>query len=183
MNSFYNERELQDIGFASFGENVLVSKKASIYGAENMIIGNNVRIDDFCILSGKIVIGNYVHVAAYCGLFGGNAGIYLEDFSGVSSKNSIYAASDDYSGGFLTNPTVPQELRNVKEERVLIKRHALVGSGGCILPGVVIGTGTAVAAMSLVNKSLDDWGIYGGVPCKFLKERKKDILRLEKQLN
>lgn len=182
MNSFYSEEELQHLGFASVGENVLVSKKASIYGAEKITLGNNVRIDDFCILSGKIVIGNYVHVAAYCGLFAGDAGIYLEDFSCLSSRNSVYAISDDYSGSALTNPTVPNEYRNVKEEKVILKRHALVGSGGCILPGVVIGTGVSVAAMSLVNKSLDDWGIYGGVPCRFLKERKKDILLLEKNV-
>ena len=53
MNTFYSKEELENIGFAEIGHNVLVSKKASIYKPELIEIGNNVRIDDFCILSGK----------------------------------------------------------------------------------------------------------------------------------
>lgn len=60
MSNFYNEVELKNLGLKSYGENVLISKKCSIYGAENIEIGNNVRIDDFCILSGEIKIGNCV---------------------------------------------------------------------------------------------------------------------------
>ena len=33
----------------------------------------------------------------------------MKDFSGISSRCTIYAESDDYSGKFLTNPTVPDE--------------------------------------------------------------------------
>jgi serine acetyltransferase len=50
--SFLSREKLMEIGFKSIGENVLLSSKASIYGPENIEIGNNVRIDDFCILSG-----------------------------------------------------------------------------------------------------------------------------------
>lgn len=53
MNSFYTEAELKELGLKSFGKSVLLSKKVSIYGAKNISIGNNVRIDDFCILSGQ----------------------------------------------------------------------------------------------------------------------------------
>ena len=47
----YTREELEAIGFAQLGENVKISKKASIYGAANISIGNHVRIDDFCIIS------------------------------------------------------------------------------------------------------------------------------------
>ena len=53
MNSFYSKEELKEIGFKKYGENVLISRKTSIYNPEKIIIGNNVRIDDFCILSRK----------------------------------------------------------------------------------------------------------------------------------
>lgn len=36
-----------------------------------MTIGSNVRIDDFCILSGRLEFGSYVHIAAYSALYGG----------------------------------------------------------------------------------------------------------------
>jgi galactoside O-acetyltransferase len=37
--------------------------------------------------------------------------------------------------------------------------------------------------MTLVNKSLDPWGIYVGVPAKRIKERSKKLLALEKDFH
>lgn len=180
-DSFYSKKELDELGLKCYGENVLISRKSSIYSPENISIGNNVRIDDFCVLSGNIVIGDYVHIAVYNALFGGKIGIELKDFSGLSSKSVIYASSDDYSGNVLTNPTISHQYRNVIEKKVIIGKHVLIGTGTTILPGVEIGEGSAIGSMSLVNKSLGKWGIYAGIPCKYLKPRSKKILELEKQ--
>ena len=182
-NSFYSEEELQQMNFKYIGKNVLVSRKASIYGIENISIDDNSRIDDFCILSGNITIGKNVHIAAACLFFSGDYNIVLEDYSGVSSQTTIYASSDDYSGDYLTNPTVPDNLRNVTGGDVIIKRHVVVGSGTTILPNVTIGVGCSVGAKSLITKDLDDWGIYFGIPAKFYKKRSKLLLDKEKELN
>ena len=48
---FYSREQLEKIGFKSLGENVLISDKTSIYFPKNISIGNNVRIDDFSVLS------------------------------------------------------------------------------------------------------------------------------------
>lgn len=182
MNSFYSEEELKEIGFESIGDNVLISRKCSIYGVQDMNIGNNVRIDDFCILSGKIEIGNYVHIAAGVMLFAGDEGIILEDFTGISSRCAVYAVSDDYSGEAMTNPTVPDKYRKREGGKVVFQKHSLIGSGCTVLPDVIIGQGTSVGSMSLVNKSLDAWGVYIGIPCKRIKERSKKLLELEKEM-
>ncbi|MGL5278334.1 MAG: acyltransferase [Cetobacterium sp.] len=179
--AFYTREELKKIGFKSLGENVLISDKCSIYLPEKIEIGSNVRIDDFCILSGDIKIGNYVHIAAYSALFGG-AGIEMEDFSGISSRVTLYSVSDDYSGEFLTNPTVPSKFKKVEEGKVILKKHSLVGASTVVLPGVILGEGTSIGANSLVTKSTEEWSIYFGNPVKRLKARKKDLLELEKQL-
>ena len=101
MTSFLSNEELMKIGFKSLGKDVLISRKASIYGAKNISIGSHVRIDDFCILSGNITIGDYIHVAAGCYLFGGKSGIEMKDFSALSSRSAVYADTDDYSGNAL----------------------------------------------------------------------------------
>ncbi len=181
-NSFYTTEELEKIGFKHIGKNCLISRKASIYCVEKISIGDNVRVDDFCILSGVIEIGNNVHIAAYSALFGGSAGIEMKDFSGLSSRCVIYAESDDYSGEMMTNPTVPERYLGIVSEKVTLNRHVIIGSGTIILPGVSIGEGSAVGSMSLVNESLPDWGIYAGIPCKWKKERSKKLLELEKKL-
>lgn len=182
MTSFYTQQELQALGFAALGKNVLLSRKCSIYGAEKISIGNNVRIDDFCILSGKIQIGDHVHIAAYCSFFAGDSGIYLGDFSGVSSRTAIYAESDDYSGSVLTNPTVPMPYRHILCGPVRLEKHALLGTSCTVLPGVIVGEGTAVGSMSFVNKPLEPWSIYIGIPCRKIKDRQTDLLELEQQL-
>ena len=91
MTSYYSEEELKKFGFCKIGKNVFISRKSSIYGCENISIGNNVRIDDFCILSGHIEIGNYIHIAAFTALYGGKDGIFIEDFANLSSRISVYS--------------------------------------------------------------------------------------------
>ena len=180
MNSFYTQEELRNIGFKSLGENVLLSRHTSIYSAGKISIGSDVRIDDFCILSGSITIGNNVHIAPYCGLFAGNYGIDINDFCGISSRCIIYSLTDDYSGQYLTNPTIPDKYRNVIGGKVTLGKHALIGTGTTILPNVNIEDGVSVGSMSLVTKDLPAWGIYVGIPCRKLKDRDNNILSLEK---
>jgi len=181
QTSFYTEEELNEIGFARIGKNVLISRKASIYSPELIEIGNNVRIDDFCILSGKIKIGNYVHIAAGCYLFAGDVGIELNDFSGLSSRVTIYAVTDDFSGDFLTNPTVPEEYRHVIKEKVVLEKHVLIGSGSTILPGVFIDEGTAIGAMTLISKNIGSWKVVMGIPARIVSERNRKILEIEEE--
>ncbi len=180
-NSFLNKEELHNLGFKKIGININISRNTCFYFPEKIEIGDNVRIDDFCILSGDIKIGNYVHIAAFCGLFG-SGGIEMKDFSGLSSRVSIYSASDDYLGEFLTGPCIPIEYRRITEGKVTLEKHALVGTGATILPGVTIGIGSALGAMSLLNKSTLDWKIYTGVPAKPIKDRKNDLLEMELKL-
>lgn len=178
---FYTKDELKKIGFKSVGDNVFISDKSSIYGAKNIEIGSNVRIDDFCIISageGGIKIGNYVHIACYAHLIGAGE-IEVEDHAQISGKVSIYSSSDDFSGDFLIGPTVPKEFTNVKNKKVHLKKYVILGCNVVVLPGVVIEEGTAIGALSLVSKSLPGYGIYGGNPLKFLKERKKGMLNYE----
>lgn len=181
ITSFYSKEEIYDMGFKSCGENVLISRKASIYRVSNISIGENVRIDDFCILSGNITLGNYIHIGAYSALFGGAKGIEMMDFSGLSSRCVIYAETDDYQGDFLTNPTVSDAYRNVSGGKVTLHKHVIIGSGTCILPDVTLAEGVSVGAMSMVNQSLDEWGVYAGCPCKRIKERSKNLIALEQK--
>jgi acetyltransferase-like isoleucine patch superfamily enzyme len=56
-----------------------------------------------------------------------------------------------------------------------------VGTGAIIFPGVVISEGAAVGALSIVNKSLDSWGMFVGQPARKIKDRSKNILKLEEK--
>lgn len=175
----YLSIELRDAGI-QFGENVSISKDAVFHNPENIKIGNNVRIDSHCILiAGKntqIKIGNNVHIAAGCYFFGGGGNIIMEDYTGTSSRTVIYTASDDYTDGFMTNPTVDEKYKKIKKGDVILRKHAIVGSGCTILPAVTLEFATSVGAHSLVNKSSKSFDFLFGSPAKFIKKRKNIYL-------
>lgn len=174
VDSFFNEKEIIEIGFKSVGKDVLISRKASFYSPASIEIGNSVRIDDFCILSGAIKIGSFVHISAFSALYGKN-GIELEDYTGLSPRCTLISATDDFSGDYLIGPMVNQKLTHVTGGKILIKKFSQIGTNSVILPGVNIGEGVATGAMSLINKSLKPWNIYFGIPAKFYKRRKKNL--------
>jgi galactoside O-acetyltransferase len=183
MNSFYTDSELNSIGFAKLGKNIKVSRKTSFYGASRISIGDNSRIDDFCVISageGGIEIGKNVHIACFCSIIGKEK-ITLCDFAGLSSHSAIFSSSDDFSGSAMTNPTIPAKYTNVKSAPVYLGRHVVVGSHTCILPSVSIGEGAAIGASSLVTKNIAEFAIASGVPCKKIKDRNRDFLKLEKE--
>ena len=109
--------QLEKLGLKKYGYNVKISDKASLYGCENIEIGSNVRIDDFCILSagdGGIKLENNIHIGCYSSLIGKEL-IHMKNFSGLSSRVSILSSTDDYSGNFMTNPTIPKKFSNIKK--------------------------------------------------------------------
>lgn len=183
-DSFLSQDELQALGLRAFGKNCKVSRFSRIYGAQSISLGDHVRIDDFSILSGEIRLEDHIHIGSHCTLHGGHGEtrITMQSFSGLSARVSIYARSDDYSGEWMTNPMVPAEFTNVVSKAVTIGRHAIVGTGAVVLPGVTIGEGAAIGAMTLVNKSLDPFMIYAGNPARPLKPRSRTMLEHEKAL-
>lgn len=178
--AYYTEEQLQNLGFKHIGKNVKISDKASIYNHDQIEIGDNSRIDDFCVISGRIIIGRNVHIAPFCLVAGGEKGIVFEDYSGLAYQVQVFTQSDDYSGKTMTNPTIPTFYKKEVKKEILIKKHSIVGAGSIIMPGVILEEGTSVGAMSLVRKSTDEWSIYLGNPAKKIMNRKKDLLEVEK---
>jgi acetyltransferase-like isoleucine patch superfamily enzyme len=172
---------LANLGLAAVGEDVLISDRASLHNPSNIRLGSRVRIDDFCLLSagvGGISFGDNIHFGAYSSIVGAGA-VILEDFANISTKVSIFSSSDDFSGGTMTNPTVPEELKSVDHRPVRIGRHAVVGCGSVLLPGVTIAEGAAIGALSLVKGSCEAFTIFAGVPARPIGTRARDLLRIE----
>ncbi|PAF43769.1 galactoside O-acetyltransferase [Helicobacter sp. 11S03491-1] len=179
--SFYTQEELQNLNFKSIGKNVLISKKASIYQAQNISIKSNVRIDDFVILSGHIEIGNYVHISTGSVLMCKEEGIYIEDFASVSIHSKILGSSDDFLGNGLVGPCVDEKYRRITSKPIVLGKYSLLGCNSIILPGGSLAEGVSVGALSLVSRPTKSWGVYFGIPARRILERKKEILKLEEE--
>lgn len=130
------------------------------------------QIDDFAFVNAgsKLSIGRYVHISSFCSIIGGGE-CELRDFCGLSAGCRIITGSDDFSGGYLTNPTVSPDFKNLKLGSVVLGRHALLGSNVVVMPGVFIGDGATVGAGSIVTKDLDPWSIYAGYSPRKVGER------------
>jgi len=186
MESYYSENELKmlNIKFCVHGgaKKIKISRKCSIYGTDIVINGKNVRIDDFCFLSGQIVIGDFVHIAAFSLLNGNGGGILIDDYVNISSRVSIYSNSDDYSGDMMTGPLVPNECINVISQPVKIQKHVIIGANSFVMPGCNIGEGCAFGSYSFINTNTDEWGVYVGIPIRRLKNRSRNLLNYEEKV-
>jgi galactoside O-acetyltransferase len=165
------------------GEDVIIWAKARIITPESLSIGDSVIIDDFVFIGHQeITLGSFIHIATHASLAGGGE-LIMEDFTGLSGGVRVYTGNEDYLGGCLTNPAVPAPYRVPVRSFVHIKKHAIVGANAVLLPGVTIGEGAVIGALSLVTRDCEPWTIYGGSPAKPIKERRRDRIReLEAQL-
>lgn len=179
--AYLSASQLGKLGFRKLGKEVKISDKASIYNPELIELGDFTRIDDFCVVSGRVIFGKYNHITPMCLVAGGEPGIEFADFCTLAYGVKVFAQSDDYSGATLTNSLIPKKYKDEKFAKVQLERHVIVGAGATIMPGTTIREGCSIGAMALVTKSTDPWGIYVGVPAVRVKERKQDLLDLEKK--
>lgn len=162
----YTEKELFDLG-VKHGAQPLISSKISLYGV--LEVGDHVRIDDGCIFTGDVRIGDYCHIAPYC-VFYGKGGIIIGDYSGFSTFCVLHSEIDDYTGGGMPGAQIPPAYRGALFSAPIIVGNSV--SGGTrttIMPGVCIGDGVSIGAHSMVKSNCDAWGIYAGVPSKLIR--------------
>jgi len=181
LGALYSTDELSQM-LGSVGENVAVNRSVVFYSAKNIHVGSNSRIDCFSILSAAsqgIVIGDHVHISAYVALFGASGAIRVESFCALSSRVTVFTSTDDYVEGYMSNPTVPPEYRKEQIGDVLLRKHALIGCGSVIMPGVTLEVGAAVGALSFVNKNVPEFAIVAGIPCRIIGKRHRRLLELE----
>lgn len=182
---FLGREELLAMGLGAIGEDVSLDATALVYGAPRVVLGSHVRIDAGAVLSagdGGIVIGDHVHISVRVFMTGA-APIAVGSFAGISAGTAIFSSNDDYREGWLTGPTVPDDLRNVNNAPVVLEEHAIVGAGCVILPGVTIGRGAAVGALTCVRKDVPPFAIVAGPHGQQIGERDAKLLELERELH
>lgn len=184
LGAVYSSGELASM-LASVGENVSVNRSVVFYSPQNIRIGSNVRIDCFCVIAAGpdgISIGNHVHIGAYSALFGSAGHISMEPFSAVSARVMVFTSSDDYSEGYLTNPTIPAKYKKLRTGDVLLSKHALVGCGSVVMPGVTLGVGASAGAMTFIHRDVADFAVVFGNPMRVVAARSRRLFELEAEL-
>lgn len=174
----------QDV-FAGRGSDVSIDPDARFFGAERITLGKRVRIDTGAVLSAThpIIIGDHVHIGAGAKVFANGARCVIADFVSLSPDAKIFTATDDFTGGSLANPTVPDDYKDITVGDVIVAAHVLIGAGSVVLPGSRIGFGASIGALSLVRGDVEEGAIIVGPSMRRVGTRDVDRLRrLEQEL-
>ncbi len=142
--------------------------------------GVNVRIDAFPHLAeakGKVLrfgdnveLNDYVHIAAVEKVIIGNNVL-------IASKVFITDhGHGSYSGENQSDPEVPPTRlqRPVVSKPVVIEDNVWLGEYVTVLPGVTIGRGAVVGAMSVVTKDIPAGAMAVGSPARVIKRFNKE---------
>jgi acetyltransferase-like isoleucine patch superfamily enzyme len=142
-------------------KNVKIFDTAKIIGIDKITFGEYIIIDDYVMLYAKksIKIGSFVHIGCFSYVC---SDVEFHDYSTLSSGVKIFSTSDDYTNFGFGNSTISDIYRNLKSEKVVLEKFAIVGANSVILPGVTIGEGASVGANSVVTRDLAPWGVYIG---------------------
>lgn len=108
----------------------------------------------------NINIGKNVFVNHAC-TFMDRGGITLEDNVLIGPKVNLITTN---------HPLNPLERRATISYPIVIKRNAWIGAAATIMPGVIIGENSVVAAGAVVTKDVPDNTIVGGIPAKIIKK-------------
>lgn len=160
-------------------KNLRIFEFTKIINPEYLTVGDNVTIDDFCLLYAKpdapIKIGSFVHIASFSSITGGP--VTIGNFVSIASGSRVLAASEDYRDGALINATIPEKYRILDRSGCVFEDHCFIGANCVVFPGVTIGEGAVVAAGAVIRQNLDPWSIYlkkNDKLVKWIKSRDKE---------
>jgi galactoside O-acetyltransferase len=114
-------------------------------------------------------------------MFGSGGKIKVEDFAGISARTLLYTATDDYTSGNLTGPTIPDKYRKLIAGDIVLNKHSVIGCGSVVMP-CRVGVAATVGALSFVNRDVPDFEVVAGIPAVRRSSRGREVLDSEKRL-
>lgn len=130
----------------SRGPNTVIHTSVSFRNARNITVGDNVRIQPYCVLWAS----PHSHIT-------------IGDHSGLGPGTAVFSSNHQYA------PGIPYHMQPWEERDVTIGEGVWIGAGCAILPGVRIGDGAVVAAGSIVTRDVSPGALVGGVPARPLR--------------
>lgn len=150
--------DLRGRKYIDFGEKLTTGvgcrlEAFSYKGDITMHFGKNVQLNDYVHITSmnNVTIGDNVLMASK---------IYISD-----CVHGIYNGDINDS-----SPTISPIDRQYLVKETIIEKNVWIGESVCVLPGVIIGEGAIIGAMSLVNKDIPPYTIAVGIPARVVKK-------------
>ena len=167
------------------GDNCVIGAHAVLYRGsvigKDCLIGDTacireqVQIGDSCIIAMGVTINYNTNIGSRVKAMDNThltGNMVIEDDVFISTHVST---TNDNSMGRESAHNLPVELR--KRQGPTIRRHATIGQGACILPGVEIGENTIIGANSVVTKKMEPRVLALGVPARVVRPLRKEEVK------
>ena len=174
------------------GRNVIFGQNVVLRHAHKIRIGDNVVIDDNCLLDAKgesnggITIGRGVFLGRNSILSCKNGDIDLGDGANIGFNCEVFSASrvsigrDTLLAAYcyviggdhdFSNPSAPVIQQARRSTGVAIGAGCWLGAGAKVLDGVTIGDLAIVGAGAVVREAVPSGAIAAGVPARIIGQR------------
>lgn len=182
---FLEEYEIDDLRDRfTIGKNVKIARTAVI-DCEELEIGDNTLISDFAILTGKIKIGRFCHIAHKVHL-SGHYNIVFGNYVTIGANSTFYTESDDHKGLALIGPQIPYELRSCYRDAIIADDFVNVASNCIVMPGALLMEGCMLKLRTNVIGRTLTWSVFHSPTpssnCEFIRERPEDQKRIAKEM-
>jgi len=179
--------------FGSAGNGILIGKNVTFRHMKKIWMGNNVIIDDNCVIDAKgednngIMIGDNVFIGrntiVYCknGDICLKQGVNISSFCTIFSSNSLTVmeytmiggysyllSGGEYNYGDRETKFVDQSGMRTRGELV-VGRNCWLGARVTILDGASVGEHCVIGAGAVVNRPIPADSLAVGVPAKVIK--------------
>ncbi len=178
--------------FKKVGKNVNFGKNITIRHPNKISIGDNVIIDENCMLdakgstnegisigdncfigrnsilsckNGDIKLGSNITIGFNCELFSASELIIGND---TLIAAYVYCIAGDHEYNTVEKPIGSLEAIS---KGIIIGQNCWLGSKALILDGVKIGKSSIIGAAAVVNKDIPDYSIAVGIPANVVKTR------------
>lgn len=155
----------------TFGEDSVISRKAHLYSVKgcfgrhtligshallrslDIMAGDNCSFNTYCVVHGKVTMGNNVRIAPGAKIFGENHGF------------------SDLNTPICTQPNTRRGIH--------IEDDVWIGANAVITDGVTIGAHSIIGAGAVVTKSVEPYSVMGGNPARVIKSRLAEVKNSE----
>jgi acetyltransferase-like isoleucine patch superfamily enzyme len=165
-----NSYRIRTAANVSIAPGVYIARTATVEVRRggSVSIGKNTEVMDGVLIltyGGPIRIGEECSINPYTIIYG-HGGVEIGDHVLIAGGCMIVPSSHNYK-----DPDKPIGKQYSSFKGIRIGSDVWIGHGCSILDGVVIGSGSIIAAGSVVNQSVPENSVFGGVPAKLLKSR------------
>lgn len=140
---------------------------------EQIEIGQDSRIDSFVKLEGGagLWIGRGVHIASFAHIGIGGGRTFIGDWAAVASGGKIISGTSlvEYQS---MSPMAPVGFYRSEARETRLEAYTCVLTNATVLPGVTLREGAVLAAGAVATRDIPAWEIWGGVPARFMANRK-----------